>query len=294
MLDLTHLGSGKVREIYLLDPEHLLFVATDRISAYDVILSPDVPDKGRVLTGMSEFFFKTLEVPNHYVTSDISLIPNLSETDRRSLAGRTMIVRKAEMVPLEGITRGYLYGSAWREYSSGGGPATENLPPGLTKGSKLDSPIFTPSTKAEAGHDLNLTESEARHLVGDEVYERVRDASISVFQQASSIAEARGMILVDTKFEFGMINDELVLADEVLTPDSSRYWGAEDYQIGVDVPSFDKQYVRDFLDESGWDHVPPAPTLPESVVTGTRSRYIEAFERITGESFDQYLKDVGA
>lgn len=294
MIDLPHVASGKVREIYQVDEEHLLFVATDRISAFDVILTPDVPDKGRVLTGVSKYFFELLGVPNHYVTSDLSGLEGLGPEDRQELAGRAMVVRKAAMIPLESVARGYLYGSAWNEYASGGGPTTEHLPPGLQKGSKLNTPIFTPATKAETGHDLNLTEADARALVGNDLYEQVREATISIFIQASNLAESRGLILVDTKFEFGMIDGELVLADEALTPDSSRYWAAEDYRVGIDVPSFDKQFVRDFLDSTGWDHSPPAPLLPEHVVMGTRARYVDAFERITVGSFNEYLEESGA
>jgi len=290
---LRHVGSGKVRELYEIDAEHLLFVATDRISAYDVVLPDPIPDKGRVLTGLSLFFFDVLPVPNHLVTTDLSRL-GLDPAERDRLAGRAMVVRRADIVPLECIVRGYLYGSSWKEYASGGGPTTEHLPPGLRKADKLPEPIFTPSTKAAVGHDENLTVDAARRLVGDELYGRLRRLSLDVYTRAADLAADRGIILADTKFEFGLVGDELVLADEVLTPDSSRYWPAEEWKPGHDVPSFDKQYVRDWLDASGWDHTPPAPALPDDVVTGTRARYVEAFERLTGGSFDAYLEEAGA
>ena len=292
-LPFHHLASGKVREIYELDDERLLFVATDRISAYDVILDDPIPDKGRVLTGLSLYWFGFLDVPNHLLGTDLGNLPMDGET-RRKLAGRAMVVRRADVVPMECVVRGYLYGSAWREYVAGGGPTTEHLPPGLEMGSKLDEPIFTPATKATDGHDENLDEASARRLVGDELYEELRRRSVDIYTRAADHAAARGVILADTKFEFGFVGDELVLVDEVLTPDSSRYWPADEWAPGKTMPSFDKQYVRDWLDSTGWDHTPPAPRLPEKVIMGTRARYVEAYERITGRSFDQYLKEVGA
>jgi phosphoribosylaminoimidazole-succinocarboxamide synthase len=193
------------------------------------------------------------------------------------------------VLPMECVVRGYLYGSAWREYAAGGGPATEHLPPGLRKADKLDEPVFTPATKAESGHDENLDEAAARALVGDDRYEELRNRSIAIYETAHAHAADRGVILADTKFEFGIVDGELVLVDEVLTPDSSRYWPADTWTPGETVPSFDKQYVRDWLDASGWNHTPPAPPLPAEVVAGTRNRYVEAYERITGRSFDDYL-----
>ncbi len=292
-LPFHHLASGKVREIYELDDERLLFVATDRISAYDVILPDPIPDKGRVLTGLSLYWFDLLDVPNHLLTTDLGDLP-IDDEARRELAGRAMVVRRADVVPMECVVRGYLYGSAWREYAAGGGPTTEHLPPGLQMGSKLDEPIFTPATKATDGHDENLDEAAARELVGDELYEELRRRSLTIYTRAADHAAARGVILADTKFEFGFVGDELILVDEVLTPDSSRYWPADEWAPGVTMPSFDKQYVRDWLDSTGWDHTPPAPRLPADVIAETRARYVEAYERITGRPFTAYLEEVGA
>jgi phosphoribosylaminoimidazole-succinocarboxamide synthase len=286
---LPHLASGKVREIYEIDPSHLLFVATDRISAYDVVLSQPIPDKGRVLTGLSLHFFDLLDVANHLVGTDLSEVDGLDRADRDELAGRAMIVRRAEVVPVECVVRGYLYGSSWKEYSSGGGPTTEHLPSGLRMGDELTEPIFTPATKAESGHDENLTEAQARSILGDELYLELRSRSMDIYTRAARYAAERGVILADTKFEFGHADGELILIDEVLTPDSSRYWPADSWEPGSTVPSFDKQYVRDWLDQSGWDHEPPPPDLPAEVVSETRARYVEAYERITGGSFDDYL-----
>lgn len=281
---LTHIASGKVREIYEIDAGHLLFVATDRISAYDVIMSEPIPDKGRVLTQLSAHFFGLLDVPHHMVSTSLEGIDVPADPDW--LAGRSMVVRRAEMLPIECVVRGYLYGSAWREYDAGGGPATEHLPPGLVQGSKLDEPIFTPATKAESGHDENLTEAAARGLVGDDTYEMLRSVSISIYRRAAEHVEARGLLIADTKLEFGLVDGELTLCDEVLTPDSSRYWPADSYAPGKVMPSFDKQYLRDWLDSTGWDHTPPPPTLTDDVVANTRSRYLEAYEAITGRSLE--------
>ena len=293
VLALPHVASGKVREIYEVDADHLLFVATDRLSAYDVILPTPIPDKGRVLTGVSLFFFELLDTPNHLVTTDLSGL-DLTEADREELAGRSMIVRRAEVLPMECVVRGYLFGSAWREYAAGGGPTTEHLPAGLRQADRLADPIFTPATKSSSGHDENMTETEARALVGDAAYEEARDRSLAIYRRASAHAESNGVLLADTKFEFGFIEGQLTLVDEVLTPDSSRYWPADSWVPGGPVPSYDKQYVRDWLDDSGWDHVPPAAHLPDDVVVGTRARYIEAFERIAGQGFEDYLEKAGA
>ena len=289
MLALPHIASGKVREIYEIDAETLLFVATDRISAYDVIFDQVIPDKGRVLTGVSLHFFELLEIPNHLLTTDLSGVPELTEDDRADLYGRAMVVRRAEVIPVECVVRGYLYGSSWREYRDGGGPTTEHLPDGLVLADKLPQPIFTPATKATTGHDENITESQTRDVLGDELYEKLRSASIGIYEKASDYAAARGVILADTKFEFGMSNGELLLIDEVLTPDSSRYWPADEWVPGHEVPSFDKQYVREWLERQPWDKTPPPPQLPTKIVEGTRRRYVEAYERITGKSFDEYL-----
>jgi phosphoribosylaminoimidazole-succinocarboxamide synthase len=290
VLGLTHIASGKVREIYEIDPERLLFVATDRISAYDVVFDDEIPDKGAVLTGLSLFWFDLLDVPNHLLSTDLSTIPGLREEDRVGLAPRSMIVKKAEVIPMECVVRGYLYGSSWREYRDGGGPTTEHLPAGLRMADQLDEPIFTPATKAETGHDENLTEVGARAHVGDELYEQLRNLSIDIYTRANAYAAERGVILADTKFEFGMVDGEVILIDEVLTPDSSRYWPADEWVPGEAVPSFDKQYVRDWAESTDWNKEPPAPAIPADVVAATRDRYIEAYERITGRSFAAHLE----
>ncbi len=294
VLALPHVGSGKVREIYEVDGDHLLLVASDRISAYDCILPNPIPDKGRVLTGLSLFFFDLLDTPNHLVSTELSAIKALTDEDRDHLAGRSMVVRRADVIPVECVVRGYLYGSAWREYAAGGGPSTEHLPAGLAKADKLPEPIFTPATKAAGGHDENIDEAAARTSLGDELYEELRRRSLETYSRAAAHAAERGVILADTKFEFGFSGGELILIDEVLTPDSSRYWPADQWHSGRDMPSYDKQFVRDWLDATGWDHSPPAPELPDDVVMGTKARYVEAFERITEQSFEAYLEEAGA
>jgi phosphoribosylaminoimidazole-succinocarboxamide synthase len=290
VLTLKHLGSGKVREIFEVDEERLLIVATDRISAFDVVLEEPIPDKGKVLTGLSLHWFDVLGTPHHLLSADPADVEGISADERRSLEGRMMLVKRAGVVPMECVVRGYLYGSSWREYAAGGGPTTEHLPPGLQLASRLEQPIFTPATKAESGHDENLTEAEARAFVGNDVYGELRSRSIDIYRRGAEYAADRGILLADTKFEFGWVDDELILIDEVLTPDSSRYWPEESWQPGETMPSFDKQPVRDWLDVQDWDKTPPAPPLPDSVVASTRRRYVTAFERLTGGSFDDYLK----
>ncbi|MGH9051880.1 MAG: phosphoribosylaminoimidazolesuccinocarboxamide synthase [Acidimicrobiia bacterium] len=284
---LLHLGSGKVREIYEVDDHRLLIVATDRISAYDRVLPDPIPDKGRVLTGLSLHWFRWLGVPHHLISTDLRDVAPGDE-ERGRLTGRAMVVRRAEVVPVECVVRGYLYGSAWAEYRDGGGPSTEHLPTGLVMAERLPEPIFTPATKAKSGHDQNLTEAEARELVGDDLYEELRGRSTGLYRRAADYAHQRGVILADTKFEFGFADRELLLIDEVLTPDSSRYWPADGWRPGEPPPSFDKQYVRAWLDRSGWDRESPPPELPPEVIEGTRARYVEAYERLTGRSFDEY------
>jgi len=291
VLALKHLASGKVREIYEIDQDRLLFVATDRISAYDVILPDPIPDKGRVLTGLSLHWFDLLDVPNHLLTTDLSGVDGLTARDLEELAGRAMVVKRAEVIPVECVVRGYLYGSSWREYRDGGGPTTEHLPAGLRMADELPEPIFTPATKAESGHDENLTEAGAREVLGDALYERLKQTSMHSYLTAARFAAKRGVILADTKFEFGWSGDELLLIDEVLTPDSSRYWPRDQWEPGSAVPSYDKQFVRDWLDSVGWDHTPPAPALPAEVINGTRDKYTEAFERISGRPFSAYLQE---
>jgi phosphoribosylaminoimidazole-succinocarboxamide synthase len=274
-------SSGKVREIYEVEDD-LLMVASDRISAYDVVLPTPIPDKGKVLTQMSVFWFETTGhiCPNHLISADE--VPE-------EVAGRALRVRKLEMYPVECVARGYLSGSGWREYRETGAVCGIGLPAGLSESDKLPEPIFTPATKAELGeHDENIDFDRAVELIGDRaLMEQLRDVTLELYEHARAHAAERGIIIADTKFEFGAsAGAEVVLADEVLTPDSSRFWPADDYAPGRSQASFDKQYVRDWLDDSGWDHTPPAPELPEDVVANTRAKYVEAYERITGRSLD--------
>lgn len=292
---LEHIGSGKVREIFEVDDTRLLIVATDRISAFDVVLDQPIPDKGRVLTGLSLHWFEILDTPHHLISADPHDVPGLGTGKFDDLAGRMMLVRRADVIPMECVVRGYLYGSSWKEYSSGGGPTTEHLPPGLRRASHLAEPIFTPATKAESGHDENLDESAARAFVGDTLYEELRRRSIDLYTAGAAYAAERGIVLADTKFEFGMVEGEITLIDEVLTPDSSRYWPRDAWAPGRTMPSYDKQPVRDWLDaDMTWDKTAPAPPLPDEVVADTRSRYIAAYEMLTGEPFSQYRERAGA
>ena len=294
MLALEHLGSGKVRDNYAVDDARLLIVASDRISAFDVILTPDIPDKGRVLTGLSAHWFDILDTPHHLLSTNPADVPGLEPADQAKLSGRMMLVRRCEVIPMECVVRGYLYGSSWKEYAAGGGPTTEHLAPGLQMADRLPEPIFTPATKAESGHDENLTEAEAREYVGDDLYEELRRRSIEIYLRGAAYAAQRGIILADTKFEFGRVGDDVILIDEVLTPDSSRYWPADAWRPGATMPSFDKQPVRDWLETQDWDKTPPAPLLPDHVVADTRRRYVDVFERLTGGQFSDYLNQEGA
>ena len=277
---------GKVRDVYDLG-ERLLLVATDRISAFDWVLPTGIPDKGRVLTGLSAFWFDYLDVPNHLISiavEDINL--DLEPEVRESLRGRSMLVRKARVVPFECVVRGYLSGSGWKEYKTTGTVCGIRLPPGLVESEGID-PIFTPATKAETGHDENVSFELMAEAVGIEVATTLRSLSLEVYRAASAHALDRGLILADTKFEWGFDErtGELLLIDEVLTPDSSRYWELDSHRPGGPQPSFDKQFVRDWLETTGWDKSSPPPELPENVVAGTRSRYIEAYERLSGRAF---------
>lgn len=295
MTSLEHIGSGKVREIFRVDEGHLLIVATDRISAFDVVLGEDIPHKGQVLTGVSLHWFDLLDTPHHLVSADTREMAFLTQDQQNTYAGRAMYVRAADVIPMECVIRGYLYGSSWKEYAAGGGPTTEHLPDGLKMASKLPEPIFTPATKAESGHDENLTEADARAFVGNDMYEELRARSFDIYTRGSEYAATKGIILADTKFEFGTVDGEIILIDEVLTPDSSRYWPADAWAPGATMPSFDKQPVRDWLEtQDGWDKTPPAPAMPNPVVDATSKRYIEAYERLTGTDFDAYLDRVGA
>jgi phosphoribosylaminoimidazole-succinocarboxamide synthase len=286
--DLPLLARGKVRELYDLG-DHLLMVASDRISTYDVVHPTLVPGKGAVLTGLSAFWFaRTQEiVPNHLVST--------TDGVPEELRGRAMVVRRLRMLPVECVVRGHLAGSGWKDYERTGAVAGIPLPAGLRESERLPEPLFTPSTKAAEGHDETIGFDRAVELVGDRALtERVRDASVALYAFARDHAAARGVVLADTKFEFGLDDDgELVVGDEVLTPDSSRYWPADGFAPGRPQPSFDKQYVRDWATQSGWDKTPPAPPLPEDVVAGTRERYLEAYERITGEPLSAWLERTG-
>jgi phosphoribosylaminoimidazole-succinocarboxamide synthase len=284
-------ASGKVRDLYDAGPDRLLLVATDRISAFDVILPTPVPDKGRVLTGVSLFWFERTRdlVCNHVVTAD----PATGGFDA-NLAGRAMVVRRADVVPLECVARGYLSGSGWSQYRQTGAVCGVPLPPGLLESGRLPEPIFTPTTKAAEGHDLPVSPAEAADIVGRGLAERLKELTLGLYERAAAIAASQGIILADTKFEFGFCDGELILVDEVCTPDSSRLWPADAYEPGHAQPSFDKQYVRDWLDASGWDHEPPPPELPADVVGNTAARYREAYERLTGEPFADYLRRIGA
>jgi phosphoribosylaminoimidazole-succinocarboxamide synthase len=278
LADLKLLSSGKVREIYEWDSD-LLMVASDRISTYDVVMPTPIPDKGKVLNRMSVFWFGLTGdiVPNHFISEDVP----------EEVAERAMRVRRLEMYPVECVVRGYLSGSGWKEYKEGGAVCGIELPGGLVESDQLPEPIFTPSTKADIGHDENVDFDKAAEIVGDRaLMEELRRISIEVYKRGSQHAAQRGIILADTKFEFGRHpGAEIVLGDEVLTPDSSRFWPAASYQPGATPPSFDKQFVRDWATETGWDKKPPAPELPADVVEQTRAKYVEAYERITGESF---------
>lgn len=277
----THIASGKVRDIYDIDDNTLLMVASDRISAYDHALEPAIPDKGRVLTATSKFFFDAIDFPNHLAG------PLDDERIPEEVLGRAMVVQKLDMLPFECVARGYLTGSGLKEYKESGSVCGVELPEGLTEASRLPEPIFTPATKAEQGdHDENVSFDVVVDKLGRERAEELREATLRIYATAAALAEEKGIILADTKFEFGVDkHGTLVLADEVLTPDSSRYWPADTYEEGKVQPSFDKQYVRDWLTNSGWDKESTPPRLPDDVVQATRARYVEAFERLSGTSF---------
>ncbi|MGI8425759.1 MAG: phosphoribosylaminoimidazolesuccinocarboxamide synthase [Actinomycetota bacterium] len=284
-LPLKRVAAGKVREMFELDPDHLLMVATDRISAYDEIMAEGIPGKGRVLTDLSVLWFNLFRDlgPNHMVSSSFADLPEGLRNEHPELKGRSMIVRKLEMLKLEFVIRGYLVGSGWKEYQSNGQVCGISLPAGLQEASKLADPIFTPATKAEIGHDENISAETAAGIIGKKELDAATEFSLELYRSASAYALERGIILADTKFEFGLAGGEVVLADEVLTPDSSRFWPASSYVEGATPESFDKQYLRDWLDSSGWDRTPPPPHLPEEVVKGTQQRYLEAFEKLAGK-----------
>ena len=275
-----HVGSGKVRELYTLDDERLLLVASDRISTFDVVLPTEIPDKGRVLTGLSGFWFvRTKAICGNHLLGIAA-------------DGRSTECRRLDMLPLECVVRGYLSGSGWKDYATTGTVCGHNLPAGLVESAELPEPIFTPSTKATTGHDENITREQAAELVGRERFAELEQTSLALYRFAAAHARERGILIADTKFEFGVDGEgRLVLADEVLTPDSSRFWPADEYRPGGTQPSFDKQFARDYCESLGWDKTYPGPELPEDVVAGTRARYVEAFERLTEIAFDDYLAD---
>ena len=280
MPEAVHVGSGKVRELYALDEERLLLAASDRISVFDVVLPTEIPDKGRVLTGLSGFWFaRTKEiVPNHLLT--------MRED------GRSMECKRLVMLPIECVVRGYLSGSGWKSYQESGRVCGIELAEGFQESDKLPVPIFTPTTKADAGHDEPLTAEQARELIGDERFFELERISIELYNTAAEYAAGKGIIIADTKFELGLDDEgNVVLGDEAFTPDSSRFWPADEYKPGGPQPSFDKQFVRDYAESLGWDKTPPGPELPDEVVAGTRARYLEAFEHITGIPFDEYAAD---
>jgi phosphoribosylaminoimidazole-succinocarboxamide synthase len=295
----SFLRSGKVRDLYAVGGDRLLLVASDRLSAFDVVLPTEIPDKGRVLTGLSRFWFSRTAgiVPNHLIGTTPEELPEEfvpGPETAAELRGRMMLCRRVEVLPIEVIVRGYLAGSGWKDYGRTGAVCGIALPEGLRESDRLPEPLFTPSTKAEQGaHDENIGLDEAAQLIGADLVERVRDLALALYRFGSSVAEPAGIILADTKFEFGVDREtnELLLIDEVLTPDSSRFWDAATYEPGRAQASFDKQFVRDWLEAQPWDKTAPGPGLPADIVEGTRARYVEAFERITGASFDRYLAE---
>lgn len=284
MIGLPHVASGKVRDIYELDDKHLLFVTSDRMSAFDVVMAEPIPDKGRVLTALTAFWLERLApvAPNHLVSIDVPPVAG------PGLDGRVMVVRKAEMLPIECIVRGYLSGSAWAEYQKTQTMHGQELPGGLRQSERLPEPVFTPSTKAAEGHDENISFDAAVKLAGGELAEEARRISIEAYRTAADLAAAKGIIIADTKFELGVIDGQLCLCDEVLTPDSSRFWPADSWEPGRTPPSFDKQPLRDWLEGTGWDKKPPPPPLPAEIVAATRQRYVDAYERLTGCRFSDW------
>jgi len=284
--NLALLRRGKVRDVYSIDDDRLLIVATDRISAFDCVLPTPIERKGEVLTALSQFWFEKLGhvVANHLLTSDVEQMPEVVRRHVQTLARRSMLVKRAEVFPVECVVRGYLVGSGWKDYLRTGEVCGHKLPTGLLESAELPEPLFTPSTKAEEGHDENISEAQVRDLIGAEATDMLRDASLRLYTEARSYARARGIIIADTKFEFGLDkNGSLVLVDEVLTPDSSRFWPADDYQPGRSQPSFDKQFVRDYLETLDWDKKPPAPAIPPDVAQATTARYVEAYRLLAGK-----------
>jgi phosphoribosylaminoimidazole-succinocarboxamide synthase len=287
-MTLAPVYSGKVRDLYDAGDDRLLFVTSDRISAFDVVMAEPIPDKGRVLTAMTAFWLAQMEdiAPSHLISTDVADLTDLpAGTAAERLAGRVMLVRRADMLAIECIVRGYLSGSAWKEYRQSGTVHGSRLPAGLQESDQLPEAVFTPSTKATEGHDLNIGFDQACDLVGTEAAKLARDLSLAVYRRGADWAAQRGIIIADTKFELGFIDGELALCDEVLTPDSSRFWPADEWRPGTVPPSFDKQPVRDWLETTGWNKLPPPPPLPADVIGSTRDRYVQAYERLTGLAF---------
>ena len=282
---LTLARRGKVRDVYDLG-DHLLIVATDRISAFDYILGSGIPDKGKVLTQLSAFWFDHMGdlIPHHVVAVDVDQFPAVTKPHRDVLRGRSMLVKKTEPLPVECVARGYISGSGWKDYRQSGAVCGIPLPAGLQESDRLPHPIFTPATKAESGHDENISEAQAGAIVGDALIRRLRGLTLSIYARGVEHADECGIIIADTKFEFGMIGEQLILIDEILTPDSSRFWPKDTYSPGKSQFSFDKQFVRDYLEEIKWNKQPPVPSLPENVVQGTRDKYLEAYRRLTGRN----------
>jgi len=286
--ELEVFASGKVRDVYQLGSDHLLFVATDRISAFDYVLATGIPNKGRVLTQISLFWFDSLKgiVPNHLITADVNRYPAEVQQYANQLRGRSMLVQRAEMFPVECVVRGYLSGSGWKEYKATGAVCGITLPAGLRESEQLPEPIFTPATKATTGHDENISFERMSRLVDPEDARQLRDLSLAIYAKAAAYARDKGIIIADTKFEFGRTLAGITLGDEVLTPDSSRFWPAEKYKPGMSQQSFDKQYVRDYLEEIRWNKLPPAPALPTEVARRTSEKYVESYRRLTGRELD--------
>ena len=284
-LDEIPVRRGKVRDIFDLG-DRLLLVSTDRISAFDWVLPTGIPDKGRVLTQISAFWFEWLGIPNHLITTDLTGVDFPPGVDREVFNGRSMVVKKCEVVPIECVVRGYLEGSGWKDYQQNGSVCGVPLPAGMQRCDQIPEPIFTPATKEESGHDINIDFDEMVTRIGRESAETLRDRSVDIYLRATEFARDKGIIIADTKFEWGLHDGELILIDEVLTPDSSRFWPADQYQPGSAQPSFDKQFVRDWLSETNWDKNSTPPELPDEIVQKTREKYIEAFERLTGEKFE--------
>ena len=284
---LTLARRGKVRDVYDLG-EHLLIVATDRISAFDYVLGSGIPDKGRVLTQLSAFWFGKMAdlTPHHLVSVDVENFPDAARAHAGVLRGRSMLVRKTHPLPVECVARGYLSGSGWKDYRATGAVCGVALPPGLRESDRLPSTIFTPATKAESGHDENISEAQAGAIVGHDLIARLRDLTLAIYERGVAHAATRGIVIADTKFEFGLAGDELVLIDEVLTPDSSRFWPQAEYAPGKAQPSFDKQFVRDYLERIGWNKQPPVPSLPDDIVERTREKYLDAYRLLTGRALD--------